>query len=717
MNQDINSLIDNSIKTFKAGNFKEAKFQFLKILNLKPNNFDILYNIGIIFIIENNYHEALNYLKKAININPNNHFINSNLGLAFSKLGNDVEAIKYYSKALKLKPDYIIAYLNFGKSLSNLKKYNEALHYYNKAIKLNPIYAESWCDKGVILNHLKSYEEALFCYDQAIKLKPNYAEALSNKGITLYELKSFNKALNYYNQAIKLKPNYFQIWFNKALALNSLKFYNEALVHYDQAIKLKPDYAEAWSNKGDTLGNLNFYEKSLIHYNKAIKINPDINYILGRHLHTKMRICDWSLLNESINNCVNQINKKKKASEPFQLLSLIDDPNVHLKSSKIFVKDKFLFKNNLKNIFKIKKKKKIKIAYFSADFRNHPVSLLTAELFELHDRNKFEVIAFSFGLDDKSAISERLRKCFDIFINVIDKSDLDIVNLARKMNIDIAIDLMGFTKDSRTAIFAYRCAPIQVNWLGYPGTLGAKFIDYIISDKIVIPKSSQKFYVEKVFYLPHTFLVDDSKRIPSSRIFTKQECNLPENSFIFCSFANDYKFNEKVLDNWCKILCIVKNSVLWISEHHEKFKENIKTEFESRGINFNRIIFSKREELIGDHLKKLSLADLFLDTYPYNSHATAIDALKAGVPVITLIGKSFASRVASSLLCSVGLPELITNSTSEYEKLAINLATNNKKLTYIKNKLSKNILTKPLFNTKLFVRNLESAYIKMYKSY
>jgi predicted O-linked N-acetylglucosamine transferase (SPINDLY family) len=296
-------------------------------------------------------------------------------------------------------------------------------------------------------------------------------------------------------------------------------------------------------------------------------------------------------------------------------------------------------------------------------------------------------------------------------------SEREIAQLARELEIDIAIDLAGPTQYSRTGIFSYRTAPIQVNWLGYPGTIGADFIDYIVADKTIIPERHQQFYAEKVAYLPDTYIVDDSKRVASFKKFTREECGLPKNAFVFCCFNNDYKFNPQVLDSWSRIFLNLENCVLWIPENNEYFKTNILAEFNKRGIDSSRVIFAPRVELMADHLARINLADLFLDTFPYNAHTTAVDSLKIGVPILTLIGQSFASRVAASLLNAVGLPELITNTQEEYEALAIELAVNPQKLAGIKLKLANNRLTTPLFDTPLFTKNLESAYNKMYERY
>jgi predicted O-linked N-acetylglucosamine transferase (SPINDLY family) len=314
-------------------------------------------------------------------------------------------------------------------------------------------------------------------------------------------------------------------------------------------------------------------------------------------------------------------------------------------------------------------------------------------------------------------MSARLKNCFDRFIEVEDLSDQAVAKLARELGVDIAIDLSGLTQGSRTGIFSYRAAPIQVNWLGYPGTIGAEFIDYIIADSTIIPNSHRQFYIEKVVCLPNTYLVDDSKRVVSSRIFSRNECGLPDDSFVFCCFNNDYKFNAAVLDSWSNILHGAKQSVLWISENNPSFRNNIVVEFENRGVDANRIIFAKRIDLMADHLARYRLADLFLDTYPYNAHTTAIDSLKAGVPVLTLPGESFASRVAASLLKTIGLPELIASSPEKYEALAIDLASNPDKLGALKASLMAQRTTSPLFDTKGFTKNLEAAFLKMYERY
>ena len=405
----------------------------------------------------------------------------------------------------------------------------------------------------------------------------------------------------------------------------------------------------------------------------------------------------------------------EKVSSPFLLHALIDDALLQKKSSEIYANARYLLNPTLGKISKRIKNKKIRIGYFSADFRNHAVSVLTVELFELHDRNKFEIYAFSFGTDDKSFIRSRIKHAVDHFLEVSDRSDIEIAKLSRDLKIDIAIDLGGYTADSRTGIFSYRAAPVQASYIGYLGTIGTTYYDYLLADRIIIPEEFQKCYSEKILYLP-SYQVNDRRRTISGRVFTRSELGLPEIGFVFCCFNNNFKILPATFDGWMRILKSVEGSVLFLYAENKWAEKNLKNEAKLRGIHSSRLIFGKRIQT-EENLARYRTCDLFLDTTPYNAGATASDALWAGLPVLTLIGQSFPSRVGASLLHAIGLPELITNTQEEYESLAIQLAINPKKLADIKFKLANNRLATPLFNTPLFTKNLEAAYNKMYERY
>jgi len=717
MNPQIILLLNQSLEFLRDSNLESAELCLKQIISLESSNPYALRLLGVISAQRGRYPEALNYLKASLKALPQDSLTLSNLGNVYLEIKEYSNALDAYDKAIKINPKYEEAWSNKGNVLNELKRYDEAIAHYDQALSLKPNYAEAWSNKGNVLNELKRYNEAIAHYDQALILKPDYAEAWTNKGWTLYELKRYDEAIAHYDQALSLKPDYVETWSNKGTALNDLKRYEEAITHYNQALILKPDYAQGWSNKGATLNDLKRYDEAIAHYDQALILKPDIDWVYGYLLHAKMKIASWSNLASDIKNIAKKVIAKERVAGPF-ILAMNDDALLHKQAAQIFAQEKYPSNPTLDPIYKLTKKEKIRIAYFSPDFQSHPVSFLTSELFEIHSRDKFEVFAFSLQkapIGDRTNV--RLRKGFDSFIDVDNLSDHEIAQLARELEIDIAIDLAGPTQYSRTGIFSYRASPIQVNWLGYPGTIGADFIDYIVADKTLIPESHQEFYSEKVVCLPDTYMVDDSKRVASSRIFTREECGLPQNAFVFCCFNNDYKFNPQVLDSWSRILHGVENSVLWVSENNQAFKTNITAEFESRGIDSSRIIFAKRVELMSDHLARYAIGDLFLDTYPYNAHTTAVDSLKACTPILTLMGQSFASRVAASLLNAIGLHELITTTQEDYEALAIELAQNPQKLAHIKQKIRENRLTAPLFDTPLFTKNLEAAYIQMYERY
>ena len=444
-------------------------------------------------------------------------------------------------------------------------------------------------------------------------------------------------------------------------------------------------------------------------------MKPDITWIRGDLVYTSTKICNWTSLQSHLDNIRTRVAKNEKTINPFSLLALTDNDLLHAKASKTYNQSKHPSNLILGPTLKSQDHQKIRVGYYSADFRDHPVAFLTAELFELHDKNKFEIFAFSFSGHDNSPIRSRLKSAFNQFIDVSGMSDLEVAQLSRELEIDIAVDLGGYTNDSRTGIFAYRAAPIQINYLGYPGTMGADYIDYIVADKTLIPENSQQFYSEKIIYLPNTYQVNDRKRAIADKQFTREELGLPEKGFVFCCFNNSYKILPEIFASWMRILKAVEVSVLWLFEGDPTFRSNFQNEMIKLGIDPTRAVFAKRVDAMSDHLARHSQADLFIDTWPYNAHTTASDALWSGLPVLTLMGQSFASRVAASLLNAIGLPELITNSLAEYEALAIELATNPKKLDALKTTLAKNRLSAPLFDTPLFTKNLEAAYIGLSK--
>ena len=638
---------------------------------------DAIHNVKI-----NNLVNAKILLLKILDIEPDNFDALNIIGVINGKENNHIEAINFFKKAQKIRPDNNLVNFNLGKALSEIGNNLEAIKYYKIAIRLDKNHLGSYLNFGKSLHQLERYDEALSYYDQAIKLKPDYAEAYYNKGNTL----------------------------------KTLKRYDEALLNYDQAIKLKPDYAEAYYNKGNVLRFLASYDEALLNYDQAIKLKPDYEYLFGMSLHMKMFMCDWQNFEVNIESLSLQIKENKKSSFCLPVLALIDSPLIQRKSSEIWANDKHPSNSSFGSIVKSKRKDKIKIGYYSPDFREHPVAHLLIELLELHDKNQFELFGFYFGPPDSSKMHKRISSAFNHFFEVGSKSDKDIALMSREIGIDIAVDLAGFTGLARTGIFSYRAAPIQVNYLGYPGTTGAEYIDYIIADPIIIPTKSQQYYSEKIVYLSGSYQVNDRKREIAKKVFTKDELGLPKDSFVFCCFNNSFKITPNTFDGWMRILKAVDGSVLWLLEDNPVTVLNLRKEAQVRGLDPTRLVFAKRIES-SENLARQRAADLFIDTLPYNAHTTASDALWAGLPVLTCMGESFASRVAASLLNAIQMPELITTTQEQYEITAIELARNPEKLKVIKYKLERNRLTTALFDTPRFTKHIEAAYKQMYERY
>ena len=673
-----------------------------------------LINQSMQSISTGNFKTAELYLNQALKLEPKNTHAHRFLGVTFAQQGQWEKALDCFKRSIKTDPKNAIAYSNIGNVLLELEKYEEAITNYDKAIALEPQYAEAWSNKGNALSDLKRLEEAIPNYDKAIALEPQYAQAWSNKGNTLTKLKHFDDALAYYDQALMLNPQYAEAWCNKGACLGAMQLYDDALLHINKSIELKSSYPEAWLCMGQIYSDQGLHEQSLKGYQTAYKLKPTSQFLEGLIIYLRDLIGEWGAREIAIDQILTKVSNSKKVATSWNILSLSDAPQTQLRAAQIFSNSEYPQNDSLGPIQKYSNPK-IKLAYFSADFKDHPVAYLTAELFEVHDRNRFEIYAFSTRKAESSLMRERLVAAFDHFIEVDNKSDKEVAELARSLQIDIAIDLGGHTQHARTNIFAHRAAPIQVNYLGFAGTMGANYFDYIVADQIVIPQEFAEFYLEKKVYLPNSYMVDDSQRIPSNKQFSRADFGLPEDAVVFCCFNNSYKFNPPRVASFAKILEQTPNSVLWITENNASFKSNLLAEFEKLGIPANRIIFAGRVDPMADHLARYRLADLFLDTSPYNAHTTAMDSLKAGIPIISLAGQSFASRVGASLLTAVGLPELIVHSENEFLELASKLGRDPQSLKLLKDKLTENLQSTPLFNTRLFAKHLETSYQEMHR--
>jgi protein O-GlcNAc transferase len=638
----------------------------------------------------------------------------NNRGNALLELQRPEEALASYDQALALKPDYAHAYSNRGLALLNLKRYDEALASLNLAIEFKPDFALAFNNRGYVLQQMNRQEEALACYERALALQPDDVGALNNHANALLELQRNEEALASYDSALRLEPDSAEVLNNRGLALLNLKRYEEALAGFDRALELKPDFALAHNNRGNALRDMGRYEEAARSFAQVVQVAPDYDYGLGNLFHTQILCCDWSQHTQNADSIAKSVTDGKRVIVPFPFLIFSKSAPAQLQCARIFVADKCpasrlpLWKGQRY------RHDKIRVAYLSADFYNHATAYLMAELFEAHDKQRFETTAISFGPDVRDAMRERLQPSFDQFVDVGKMSDLEVAQLVLQLEIDIAIDLKGFTTGCRTGIFAHRPSPVQVNYLGYPGTMSADYIDYIIADQYLIPAEHQVHYSEKIVYLPDTYQVNDRKRSIGARTPSRAELKLPESGFVFCCFNNNFKISPEIFDVWMRLLNQVSGSVLWLLEDNTAASRNLRREAEKRGVAPERLVFSARMNL-DEHLARQRQADLFLDTLPYNAHTTASDALWAGLPVLTCMGETFAGRVAASLLNAVGLPELICHTLEDYEALALRLATAPAMLVDIRAKLARNRITCPLFDASRFCRHIESAYVTMWE--
>jgi len=677
----VSPLIQRGFALHQEGKLEEARAIYEEILKLEPTHFDALQLLGTILLQFKNYLQAVDLLTRALELNPQFASGYYNRGNALKSLGRLHEAIESYQKAIILQSDYAEALNNCGVCLQELKDFEGAIASFKKALELKPSHAPAYNNLGNALRSLKEYEEALINYEMAIRINKSYAEPYNNRGLTLLELSRFK----------------------------------HALASYDHAIAINPNYAEAHHNRGVILQELNRFDEAIDSFENAFRLNPDLPFLHGNLQHAKMLVCNWTDFDNQVNALSNKIFNQKKVSSSFSMLGLIDSPEVLQFSAKIYSQEKYPLNPILGQIPKRVQGQRIRVGYFSADYRNHAVSILTAELYELHDNSKFELIAFSFGADDQSPIRARIEQAFDQFIDVSKMSDKEIAQLSRKMGIDIAVDLGGHTFNSRTNIFAYRAAPIQVSYIGYLGTMGSSYFDYLIADDAIIPSNMTEYYSEKIAYIP-SYQVNDSHRKISEKSITRELLGIPKDAFVFTCFNNNYKTTPDTFSSWMRILKAVDRSVLYLYADNEWAHANLKEETRKSGVDLQRVLFGKRLPT-DQYLARYRTCDLFLDTTPYNAGTTASDALWTGLPVLTLIGQSFASRVAASLLRAIDLPELITHTREEYEALAIELATQPHKLAAIKQKLSENRLTTPLFDTPRFTKHLEAAYTQMMERY
>lgn len=713
-NPQSEALAENAFQTalqhHQKGDFAQAEAFYRQILQHDPTHVNALHFSGVLAYQMGQNQAAIELMRKAISIHPTEYSIYCNLGLALHTQGQLDEAVNSYRHALALQPNFVEARSNLGNALLAQNKMIEAIASYRYALILNP-------DNDVLTQQL----------DYLLKLNPdiaskqteNSAEFLQAKmhydfGVLCHSQWKLAQAAESYKKALGIKLDYIEAYLNLGLVFKDQCKMDDAIQCFQFVLSLKPDYAPAYYNLGIVfflLGNLSEASES---YQKALGLQSVYPEATNMLFHTQLRCCDWSTYAVGSEKILNSILAGKQGYRPFLFLAISQSPSVQQQCAYTYATHKYQLVKKAVIHKQRYSHEKIRIAYVSDDFREHAVSYLMAGLFEQHDKERFEIIAISLNTEDSSSTGLRVKNAFKQFIDVSELGNDEVAALMQDMEIDIAVDLTGFTSYNRTGIFTYRPAPVQVNYLGYPATMGAEYIDYIIADKYLIPPEQQGYYTEKVVYLPDCFQANDDKKRISEKQPSRLEMGLPETGFVFCSFNNSYKITPVFFALWMRLLKAVPESVLWLIADNAMVQQNLRNEAVKAEIDPERLIFASRLAY-SDYLARFTLADLFLDTLPFNAGTTASDALWAGVPVITCSGEAFASRMAGSLLTAIGLPELITRDLKEYEALALKLATTATLCAEIRSKLAQNRTIYPLFNTDRFRRHIEAAYIKMWE--
>ena len=716
--EQLRDLVARGIALHQAGRLGEAEALYRRVLEVEPRHAAALTMLGTAYAQRRNSAEAARLFEQSLEVDPFQVNALYNRGIVLAELKRFDEALASYDRALALKPDNPEILNNRGSALAELKRLEAALESYNRAIAIKPEYPEALLNRGIVLAGLGRHEEALASYDRALAVTNDDAILHLNRANVLAELRRHGEAVDGYDRAIGLEPANALAFNNRGNALAELCRHAQALESYDRAIALKPDYVEALINRGIALAELRRYEEALKSYEHAVAIRPDalstVPYVEGSLACARLHLCDWSTAGRAIDGIVERALAGEEVLVPFDAYIVRDSAALHYGCARTYATNR---NPGLRDpVWKGESyaHDRIRLAYVSFDFREHVMAHQIARAIEHHDRKRFEATALSLFPGAADAMRNRLYEAFERFVDVSSLSDLDAGRLIRDLEIDVLVDLTGYTRGGRMGIFARRPAPLQVNF-NCPGTTGAGYFDYIVTDCTVVPLEHHPYYSERVVYLPDTFQAYDAQRRIADRTPSRSEAGLPDQGTVFCSFNNSYKFRPPVFDIWMRLLLRFEGSVLWLRSGGRTVDDNLRREAAARGVDPERLVFAPYVKRMEEHLARQRLADLFLDTLPYNAQTTAGDALWAGLPVLTCIGGALPGRVAASLLKAIGLPELVTHSLEEYESLAIALAGEPERLRRIREKLARNRLSYPLFDTARFTRHLEAAYEEMYR--
>jgi len=699
----------------------QAEAVCAQVLQADPRHHGAWHLRGLLALENGQTEQGVEWIEKSLEIQPNQFAAHSNIGNAMLCSGRPEQALARFERALRIKPDYVAALYNRGNALRDLRRFEEALASYDRLLRLEADHVKALNNRGLVLLELQRAEEALVACRRAAELDPRYEGAHENVGAILLKLERAEEALECYDSLLKWAPRDVNAWTGRGNALRDSKRWNDARASYIRALEIDPAHVDALIGHGNVLQLLRQPEAALEEYTKALRHSPDDariasdhDYALGTLFHLRMDSCDWRDYGSLAERLYTALAKDRRVINPLSLL-LYDAPELQDSCARAYVEDRCPEDNSLGACIAHRVPvggRRLRVAYVSADFCDHPVSHLLVGVLEQHDRAGFEIVGVSLRAGDGGVFERRVRGAFDRFVEVTERTDREVAQLLRDMEVDIAVDLMGLTQAMRLGVFAYRCAPVQVSFLGYAGTSGAPYMDYLLADEVVIPTRQEHHYTERIVRLPHCYLPNDDRR-EIGVVPTRVEAGLPEDAFVFCAFTTAHKINPTLFDVWMRLLQTVPGSVLWLRSTSAEAQGNLQKEAQVRGVESHRLVFAHHVPSMADHLARHSLADLYLDTVPYNAHSTTCDALWAGVPVLTCMGQAFASRVAASALTAIGLPELITDGVPAYEQKALELAREPVRLQELRGKLAQLRTSGPLFDTARYCRDLEAAYRAM----
>ena len=717
---DVHNNLGNALAG--QGRHEEALACYRKVLALRPRHVDAHYNIGTLFKHLGRNDEAVSAYQSALALAPDYADCHNNLGTVYDQMGRLEEAIACYRKVFALDPNHVHAHNNLGNALQAQGRLNEAIECYERALSISPDFADALINLGNVRARQGLFGDAQARYEKVLVLDHRSVDAHRNLGALLKMQGRLEEAIIHYRMALALEPGRARICNDLGNACREHGDFDEAAACYRKAIAMDPQQAHAHYNLAETLKLHGRFDEAIAAYERALALKPDYFQALGGLAHLRQHVCDWQGIEVLWDRLRRDAFGKTNAGvSPFSLLSMPSSAEEHLACATAWASQHLApliaSRAGLRFEFSARPASgKLRVGYLSWDFHRHATSYLIAELFELHDRARFEIFAYSCGPDDGSAIRARIKSASDCFVDVAHESFIAAAQRIYGDGVDILVDLKGYTQGARTQIIALRPAPIQVNWLGYPGTMGTDCIDYIIADPFIIPEGMERCYAEKVVRLPGCYQINDRRREVSERTPTREECGLPAQGFVFCCFNQTYKILPEMFALWMRVMQAVPESVLWLLETNQWVAGNLRRAAAAKGIAPERLVFAPRKPQ-AEHLARYRVVDLAIDTLPYASHTTASDALWMGCPLVTCVGETFASRVAGSILTSAGLTQLVTNSLGQYERLILELATHRDALRDFQRKLRENRDSCELFDTPRFVSNLERSYEEMFDAY